>query len=330
MMDWLFGACKAPETEGDLTFGPTDLKPIKFEGPTELPGMPGTQGLVSGPITEITPDKWREFYIWCWKNYSGKCPIQQPPEYKDLGNGTTHRKMLYQATGILRWITSVSVELHETLNEAKEDTVILCNYQDDNLTEMSRRRTIRIHKDPEFRVSVTFEKFPARDANNTPSMILQHVLDASGKSGLKINRGQPSPIEKGKMSALTDPLEEGITIEKVYEQVKQHLISKRDKGFLVHDDGNFESELKDGLITNSGMKTRWYQPKDGIVEVFQILPNGEHISTSFLRISAGPPTVAEAWTVEPQEVDYAKMGSNEEDRTNYMLRKNFQEWTGRY
>lgn len=331
-MDWLFGACKAPETEGDLTFdGPAkDLKPIKFEGPVDLPGMPGTQGLLSGPITELTPDEWRKFYIWCWKNYSGKCPIQQPPEYKDLGNSSTHRKMLYKATGILRWITNVSVELHEVLSEKEENTLILCNYTDDGLKEMSRRRTIRIHRDPEFRISVTFEKFPARDAASTPSIILQHVLDSIGKSKLNISRSQPSPIEEGKMSALTDPLDEGTTIEQVYEQVKQHLMSKRDKGFLVKDDGVFESEVKDGLITNSGMKTRWIQPKGGIVEVLQILPNGEHISTSFLRVSAGPPTVAEAWTIEPQSVDYEKMGQNEQDRTNFMLRKNFKEWTGRF
>jgi len=330
-MDWLFGACKAPETEGDLTFGDPrkPLKPIKFEGPVDLPGLSGTVGLLSNPITELTPDEWKELYIWCWKNYTGKCPIQQPGVYTDLGGGNTHRKLLYQATGLIAWITSISVELHEVLSEAEEDTLTLCNYTDGDLKEMSKKRTIRLHRGPEFRVSVTFEKFPARDAVNTPSVILQQVLDGLGKRKLNVNRGQPSPMEEGKMSALTDPLEEGTTIEQVYEQVKQHLISRRAKGFLVKDDGAFETEVRDGMIRNSGMKSRWLEPKDGVVEVLQILPNGELLSTSFLRVSAGPPVVAEAWTIEPTVVDYPKMGENEQARTNFMLLKSFDSWPGR-
>mmetsp|Transcript_18490 Transcript_18490/g.37724 ORF Transcript_18490/g.37724 Transcript_18490/m.37724 type:complete len:332 (+) Transcript_18490:95-1090(+) len=330
-MDWLFGACKAPQTEGDVSFADPrkTLRPIKFEGPVDLPGMPGMQGLLSNPITELTPEEWKDFYIWCWKHYSGKCPIQQPGVYKDLGGGVTHRKLLYQATGLMAWITSVSVELHETLSGAEENTLTLCNYTDGNLKEMSKKRTIRLHPGDEFRVSVTFEKFPARDAVNTPSIILQHVLDGLGKSKLKVNRGQPSPIEEGKLSALTDPLEEGTTIEQVYEEVKQYLTSKNSRGFLVKDDGVFETEVRDGLIRNSGMKSRWFQPKDGVLEVLQILPNGELLSSSFVRISAGPPTVAEAWTIEPHVVDYAKMGENEQDRTNFMLVKLFDSWPGK-
>lgn len=329
-MDWLFGACKAPETEGDVTFAdPRALKKIKFEGPVELPDMPGTEGLLSGPITELEPDEWKEFYVWCWKNYSGKCPIQQPGVYTDLGDGSTHRKLLYQATGLISWITKVSVELHEVLNEAEENTLTLCNYTDGDLKEMQKRRTIRLHPGPEFRISVTFEKFPARDSVNTPSVILQQVLDGLGVSKLKVNRGQPSPIEEGKMSALTDPLEEGTTIEQVHEQVKQHLISKKERGFQVRDDGVFETEVRDGLIRNSGMKTRWLEPKDGVIEVLQFLPNGDQLSTSYVRVSVGPPTVAECWTIEPTDIDYSKMGENEQDRTNAMMVKNFDSWPGR-
>merc|ERR1712039_39321 len=217
---------------------------------------------------------------------------------------------------------------HEVLSEAEEDTIILSNYADGSLQELSKRRTIRLHRSPEFRVSVTFEKFPARDAVNTPSVTLQHVLDGMGQSSLKVHRGEPSPIEEGKMSALTDPLEEGTTIEHIYEQVKRHLMSSKTEGFLVRDDGFFETEVRDGLITNSGMKSRWLQPKDGSIEIVQILPNGEHMNTSFVRVSGGPPCVAESWAIEPQVVDYAKMGENEQNRTNYMLSQQIGSWPG--
>lgn len=323
-MDWLFGACTGPQIAGGVEGG---LKPLKFEGPVDLPGLKGTKGLLSGPIKELAPEQWKEFYIWSWKQYTGKCPIQQPAEYKDLGGGQTHRKILYKATGIISWITSISVELHEVLSEPEEDTIVLCNYTDGGLTDMSKRRTIRLHRGDEFRISVVFEKFPARDAINLPSIVLQHVLDGVGKSKTKVNRGQPSPIDEGKLSAVTDPLDDGLTIEQVYERLKQHLSSKRTKGFAVRDDGVFETEVRDGLIRNSGMKSRWMQPKDGIIEVLQILPNGELLTTSYVRISAGPPTVAEAWTIEPQEIDYDKMGENEQDRTNYMLSKSFDKWS---
>jgi len=228
----------------------------------------------------------------------------------------------------MAWVTSVSVELHEVLSEPDENTLILCNYTDGNLKEMSKRRTISFQRHPEFRISVTFEKFPARDAVNTPTVVLQQILDALGKSELKVNRGQPSPTEEGKLSALTDPLEEGTTIEQIYNKAKEYLDSKKTEGFLVKDDGVFETEVKDGLITNSGMKSRWFQPKDGLFEVLNILPNGELLTTTYVRVSAGPP-VAEAWTIEPQDVDYEKMGENEENRTNIMMAKSFDSWTAK-
>eukprot|EP00416_Gambierdiscus_australes_P022742 CAMPEP_0171059202 /NCGR_PEP_ID=MMETSP0766_2-20121228/3050_1 /TAXON_ID=439317 /ORGANISM="Gambierdiscus australes, Strain CAWD 149" /LENGTH=330 /DNA_ID=CAMNT_0011514623 /DNA_START=58 /DNA_END=1050 /DNA_ORIENTATION=- len=329
-MDWLFGACKSPEVAGDVTFAdPKHLRPIKLEGPVEVPGMPGMQGMISQPITELSADDWKDFYVWCWKHYSGKCPIQHPGVYTDLGGGKTHRKLLYQATGLMAWVTSVSVELHEVLNEGEKDTLILYNYSDASLKEVNKVRTIRLHREPEFRISVTFEKFPARDSINMPNMVIQQVLDSLGKSKVKINRGQPSPVDEGKLSCVSDALEAGTTIEQVYEQVKKHLSSIKAKTFVVRDDGVFETEVRDGLIRNSGMKSRWFVPKDGILEVLQILPNGELLTTTYVRVCEGPPPVVEAWTIEPTAIDFDKMGENEQDRTNNMLVKSWDKWPGK-